>query len=99
MFNITIAGIWKFNGSEIHNLSINVFWNQGNRNIYSENFSIKEGTVPDQGKWNFTIKVWFGIPIIEDSYEISINGTNSTNGELMFLQSGFTPVEKSIRLR
>ena len=93
MFNITIAGVWKLNGSQLHDLSVSVMW-QGKREIFSTRLPVNSHSIPEQGKWNFTTRVWFGIPIVSDFYEIYVNGSNSKNQELLFLRSGFVPINK-----
>jgi hypothetical protein len=69
-------------------------WKQGNRKIFYIGIPVNSHRVPEQGKWNFTTRVWFGIPIVSDFYEIYVNGTNSKNQELLFLRSGFVPIDK-----
>ena len=68
-------------------------WNGDDRDIYSNMFSQKQGTVPDKGKWISTVRVWFGIPIINETYKISITGSSIKKKELFVLRSDFKPIE------
>ena len=87
VFNITLDGFWKLNGSQLHFLEVEVNWDVDDRNIYSNTFPQKQGTIPDKGQWNSTMRVWFGIPIINEKYEILITGSSFEKKTLFVVDS------------
>ena len=62
--------------------------------MYSNEFPQKNGTVPEKGAWNATMRIWFGIPVVNDSYKILLIGSSKNHDKLFLLHSDFTPVAK-----
>ena len=90
VFNVTVSGLWKDNGTQLHTVKVKVNWND--REMYSNEFPQKNGTVPEKGAWNTTMKIWFGIPVVNDSYKISVIGSSEKHQKLFFVHSDFTPI-------